>query len=107
MNVNCTGIDRSAVGCMKELELQIIVLTGSDRPDIMAAWVELREFLATVRGVTIVGVFSSSEPIPIATSPAAGIESTNGRVCMGGTEWGRSDTGGPTGAGPRAQGVGS
>ena len=50
---------------MKEPELQIIVLTGSDRADILAAWDELREFLAAVRGVTIVGVFSSSEPIPV------------------------------------------
>ena len=50
---------------MKEPDLQIIVLTGSDRPDILAAWDELRGFLATVRGVTIVGVFSSSEPIPV------------------------------------------
>lgn len=50
---------------MKEPELQIIVLTGSDRPDILAAWEELQAFLATVRGVTVVGVFSSSEPIPV------------------------------------------
>ncbi len=50
---------------MKEPELQIIVLTGSDRADILVAWDELREFLAAVRGVTIVGVFSSSEPIPV------------------------------------------
>ena len=50
---------------MKEPELQIIVLTGSDRADILVAWDELREFLAAVRGVTIVGVFSSSEPVPV------------------------------------------
>ena len=49
---------------MKEPELQIIVLTGSDRADILAAWDELQAFLATVRGVTVVGVFSSSERIP-------------------------------------------
>jgi NAD+ kinase len=49
---------------MKDSDLQIIVLTGGDRPDILAAWKELQAYLATVRGVTVVGVFSSSEPIP-------------------------------------------
>lgn len=49
---------------MKDPELQIIVLTGSDRPDVLAAWDELHVHLATARGVTVVGTFSSSEQIP-------------------------------------------
>ena len=49
---------------MKDPDLRIIVLTGSDRPDIQAAWHDLRDYLKTVRGVDLVGVFSSDEPIP-------------------------------------------
>lgn len=49
---------------MKDPDLRIIVLTGSDRPDIQAAWDDLRAYLHTVRGVVLVGVFSSDEPIP-------------------------------------------
>jgi NAD+ kinase len=49
---------------MKDADLRLIVLTGSDRPDIQAAWHDLREYLSTVRGVTVVGVFCGSEIIP-------------------------------------------
>ncbi len=56
--------NRFAAVHMKEPELEIIVLTGSDRRDILEAWDELKSFLATIRGVTVVGVFSSSELIP-------------------------------------------
>jgi len=49
---------------MKEPDLKIVVLTGSDRPDILAAWQDLQSFLSGVRGVSVVGAFSSSEPIP-------------------------------------------
>ncbi|MCA9009000.1 MAG: NAD(+)/NADH kinase [Planctomycetaceae bacterium] len=49
---------------MKEPDLRIIVLTGGDRPDIRAAWEDLRVWLETVRGVIVVGVFSGNEPIP-------------------------------------------
>ena len=49
---------------MKEPDLRIIVLTGGDRPDIRAAWEDLRGWLETVRGVVVVGVFSGNEPIP-------------------------------------------
>jgi NAD+ kinase len=49
---------------MKEPDLRMIVLTGSDRPDIQAAWLDLREYLTGVRGVVIVGVFGGSEQIP-------------------------------------------
>jgi NAD+ kinase len=49
---------------MKESHLKIVVLTGSDRPDILAAWNDLQSFLSSVRGVSVVGAFSSSESIP-------------------------------------------
>lgn len=49
---------------MKDRDLRIIVLTGSDRSDIQAAWRDLRDYLATVRGVAIAGVFCGTESIP-------------------------------------------
>lgn len=49
---------------MKDHNLRIIVLTGSDRPDILSAWQDLRTHLETVRDVEVVGVFSSNEKIP-------------------------------------------
>ncbi len=49
---------------MKEPHLRIVVLTGSDRADILLAWEDLRAHLAGVRDVEVVGVFSSNEPIP-------------------------------------------
>ncbi len=49
---------------MKEPHLRIVVLTGSDRADILLAWDDLRAHLAGVRDVEVVGVFSSNEPIP-------------------------------------------
>ncbi len=49
---------------MKDTELKIVVLTGSDRADILAAWEDLRTHLETVKGVIVVGVFSSDEQIP-------------------------------------------
>ena len=49
---------------MKESDLKIVVLTGSDRPDILSAWDDLRSFLSGVRGVSVVEAFSSSESIP-------------------------------------------
>lgn len=44
--------------------LRIIVLTGSDRPDILSAWSDLKTYLAGVRDVEVVGVFSANEQIP-------------------------------------------
>ena len=44
--------------------LRIIVLTGSDRPDILSAWSDLKAYLAGVRDVEVVGVFSANEQIP-------------------------------------------
>lgn len=49
---------------MKDPDLKIVVLTGSDRPDILSAWTDLQSFLSSVKGVEVVGAFSSSEPIP-------------------------------------------
>jgi len=49
---------------MKDPDLRLIVLTGGDRPDIQSAWNDLRAYLETVRGVDLVGVFSSGESIP-------------------------------------------
>ena len=49
---------------MKDPDLRLIVLTGSDRPDIQSAWNDLRAYLDTVRGIDLVGVFSSNESIP-------------------------------------------
>lgn len=49
---------------MKDPDVRIIVLTGGDRPDILSAWEDLRQYLNGVRGVTVVGVFASSERIP-------------------------------------------
>ncbi len=49
---------------MKDHHLRIVVLTGSDRADIMSAWADLRVYLEGVRDVEVVGVFSSDEPIP-------------------------------------------
>ena len=49
---------------MKDPDLRIIVLTGGDRPEIQLAWDDLRAYLHTVRGVVLVGVFSSNESIP-------------------------------------------
>ena len=49
---------------MKEPDLKIIVLTGSDRADILGAWDDLRTYLKGVSGVSVVGVFSANEQIP-------------------------------------------
>lgn len=49
---------------MKDHHLRIIVLTGSDRADILAAWTDLRSYLDGVRDVVVVGVFSSDQQIP-------------------------------------------
>lgn len=49
---------------MKDHVLRIIVLTGSDRSDILSAWTDLQAYLDGVRDVVIVGVFSSDQPIP-------------------------------------------
>jgi len=49
---------------MKDHVLRIIVLTGSDRSDILSAWTDLRTYLDGVRDVVVVGVFSSDQPIP-------------------------------------------
>ena len=49
---------------MKDPDLKIVVLTGSDRPDILSAWTDLQSFLGGVKGVRVVGAFSRSEPIP-------------------------------------------
>ena len=49
---------------MKEPDLRIIVLTGSDRPDIQAAWFDLRDYLQTIRGVVLAGVFCGTDAIP-------------------------------------------
>ena len=49
---------------MKDHQLKIVVLTGGDRADIMAAWEDLRSYLDGVRDVLVVGVFSSDQQIP-------------------------------------------
>ncbi|MDA1231941.1 MAG: hypothetical protein O2856_14305, partial [Planctomycetota bacterium] len=49
---------------MKDPDLRLIAITGGDRPDIQAAWDDLRGYLDTVRGVVVVGVFSANIPIP-------------------------------------------
>jgi NAD+ kinase len=49
---------------MKDPDLRLIAITGGDRADILAAWDDLRTYLATVRGVVVVGVFSANIPIP-------------------------------------------
>lgn len=49
---------------MKDPDLRLIVITGGDRPDIQAAWDDLRAYIETVRGVVVVGVISANVPIP-------------------------------------------
>ena len=49
---------------MKDPDLRLIVITGGDRPDIKAAWDDLRAYVETVRGVVVVGVISANVPIP-------------------------------------------
>lgn len=49
---------------MKDPDLRLIVITGGDRPDIIAAWDELRAYIETVRGVVVAGVISANVPIP-------------------------------------------
>lgn len=44
--------------------LRMIVLTGSDRPDIQSAWSDLQRHLEGVRDVEIAGVYSHGEFIP-------------------------------------------
>ena len=51
-------------GQMKDPDLRLIVITGGDRPDIKAAWDDLRAYIETVRGVVVVGVISANVPIP-------------------------------------------
>jgi NAD+ kinase len=51
-------------GQMKDPDLRLIVITGGDRPDIQAAWDDLRAYIETVRGVVVVGVISANVPIP-------------------------------------------
>ncbi|MBL8808749.1 MAG: NAD(+)/NADH kinase [Planctomycetaceae bacterium] len=49
---------------MANPELNLIVLTGSDRPDIQMVWQELRQYLSSLQGVHVVGVFSANDCIP-------------------------------------------
>lgn len=49
---------------MKDPDVRIIVLTGGDRPDILAAWNDLYTYLQGVRGVAVVGVFPANVQIP-------------------------------------------
>lgn len=49
---------------MKDPDVRIIVLTGSDRADILSAWNDLHTYLQGVRGVAVVGVFSANVQIP-------------------------------------------
>ena len=49
---------------MKDPDVRIIVLTGSDRADILSAWNDLYTYLQGVRGVSVVGVFSANVQIP-------------------------------------------
>ena len=51
-------------GQMKDPDLRLIVITGGDRPDIIAAWDDLRAYIETVRGVVVTGVISANVPIP-------------------------------------------
>jgi NAD+ kinase len=49
---------------MREPDVRMVVLTGADRSDILAAWRDLEIYLQSVRGVEVAGVFCSGEQIP-------------------------------------------
>lgn len=49
-------------------DLKLIILTGSDRPEVQQAWQELLPFLEHTDGVRIVGVYSRNQHIPEQTA---------------------------------------
>jgi NAD+ kinase len=45
-------------------DLRLIILTGSDRPEVQKAWQELLPFLRDATGIEVVGAFARNQDIP-------------------------------------------